>query len=121
MRSISARSPRSKPIIDGGLPDAFGQDQQERRSAVTIDEIDRRLVGGQQRSGYRQSEPGSANGAAACEERFEHAGADLTPGDFAVVARQLRFAPNSDARVIVEALRAEANAKPQRAGRLGFG
>jgi transitional endoplasmic reticulum ATPase len=46
---------------------------------------------------------------------------NLTPGDFAVVVRQLRFHPNADADAIVEALHAKANAKPQRTVRLGFG
>lgn len=46
--------------------------------------------------------------------------AGLTPGDFAVVKRQLRFAPAASAAAIVERLRAEADAKPGGSGRLGF-
>jgi tRNA A37 threonylcarbamoyladenosine biosynthesis protein TsaE len=45
---------------------------------------------------------------------------NLTPGDFAVVARQLRHAPSADAREIVERLRLESLMKPERGGRLGF-
>lgn len=45
---------------------------------------------------------------------------ELTPGDFAVVARQLRYAPARDATDIVERLRQECLAKPGRAGRVGF-
>ena len=45
----------------------------------------------------------------------------LTPGDFAVVARQLRFrAGETSPREIVELLAAEARAKPARLGRIGF-
>jgi hypothetical protein len=44
----------------------------------------------------------------------------LTPGDFAVVARQLRHDPAAHAREIVERLRREVAAKPEAAGRLGF-
>jgi len=44
----------------------------------------------------------------------------LTPGDFSVVARQLRFEPAPDAIEIVERLRAEAAAKPASGGRIGF-
>lgn len=44
----------------------------------------------------------------------------LTPGDFAVVARQLRHAPARDAGEIVERLRAEAAAKGEVGGRIGF-
>lgn len=47
--------------------------------------------------------------------------ATLTPGDFAVVKRGLRFRPAADARVILEALHLEAAAKPERAMRIGFG
>jgi SpoVK/Ycf46/Vps4 family AAA+-type ATPase len=45
----------------------------------------------------------------------------LTPGDFSVVARQLRFEPVTGAAQIVERLRAEAAAKPSGGGRIGFG
>ncbi|MBY0520359.1 MAG: AAA family ATPase [Sphingomonas sp.] len=45
---------------------------------------------------------------------------NLTPGDFAVVARQLRHAPAADAPEIVERLRLESLAKPENCGRLGF-
>ena len=45
----------------------------------------------------------------------------LTPGDFAVVARQLRFTENRDAASIVERLRRETDCKPARAARIGFG
>jgi len=44
----------------------------------------------------------------------------LTPGDFAVVARQLRHAPAFGAEEIVERLRMEAAAKPEAGGRIGF-
>jgi len=44
----------------------------------------------------------------------------LTPGDFAVVARQLRHAPAGDAGEIVERLRLEAAAKGESGGRIGF-
>jgi hypothetical protein len=44
----------------------------------------------------------------------------LTPGDFAVVARQLRHAPARNAADIVERLRIEAAAKPESGGRIGF-
>jgi SpoVK/Ycf46/Vps4 family AAA+-type ATPase len=46
--------------------------------------------------------------------------AGLTPGDFAVVKRQLRFAGDIGPAGIVERLRAEADAKPGSSGRLGF-
>ncbi|MFT4089493.1 MAG: AAA family ATPase, partial [Asticcacaulis sp.] len=45
---------------------------------------------------------------------------NLTPGDFAVVARQLRHAPASDAQSIVERLRDESRAKPDTGERMGF-
>jgi SpoVK/Ycf46/Vps4 family AAA+-type ATPase len=45
---------------------------------------------------------------------------NLTPGDFAVVARQLRHAPAGDAEAIVARLRAEAAAKPGAMARMGF-
>jgi len=44
----------------------------------------------------------------------------LTPGDFAVVARQLRHAPARGPVEIVERLRMEAAAKPESGGRIGF-
>lgn len=44
----------------------------------------------------------------------------LTPGDFAVVARQLRHWPAADAAELVDRLRAEVAAKPGQATRLGF-
>jgi SpoVK/Ycf46/Vps4 family AAA+-type ATPase len=44
----------------------------------------------------------------------------LTPGDFAVVARQLRHAPARGLVDIVERLRMEAAAKPESVGRIGF-
>jgi transitional endoplasmic reticulum ATPase len=46
---------------------------------------------------------------------------NLTPGDFAVVARQLRHAPADGAPAILGRLRREADAKPGGATRLGFG
>ncbi|MCJ2183099.1 ATP-binding protein, partial [Novosphingobium sp. 1949] len=46
--------------------------------------------------------------------------AGLTPGDFAVVARQLRHAPARDAGEIVQRLAAECAVKPQGRGRIGF-
>ncbi|WP_326522778.1 AAA family ATPase [Sphingomonas sp.] len=45
---------------------------------------------------------------------------NLTPGDFAVVARQLRHLPADGADVIVERLRGEAAAKGAGGGRIGF-
>jgi hypothetical protein len=44
----------------------------------------------------------------------------LTPGDFAVVARQLRFWPAADAADLVTRLRAEVAARPSMSVRLGF-
>lgn len=44
----------------------------------------------------------------------------LTPGDFAVVARQVRFADDLTAGAIVARLEAEAQAKPEGGGRIGF-
>ncbi len=46
--------------------------------------------------------------------------AGLTPGDFAVVARQLRFAPARDATEIARLLESEARAKPMAAQPVGF-
>ena len=45
---------------------------------------------------------------------------NLTPGDFAVVARQLRHAPASDAQAILERLRDESRVKPESGVRIGF-
>jgi transitional endoplasmic reticulum ATPase len=45
--------------------------------------------------------------------------AGLTPGDFAVIARQLRFAPARDPHDLVERLRSEVEARPA-SGRIGF-
>ncbi|MFT3996096.1 MAG: ATP-binding protein [Asticcacaulis sp.] len=45
---------------------------------------------------------------------------NLTPGDFAVVARQLRHVPAPDAQAIVERLRGESRAKPDSGVRIGF-
>ncbi|WP_174273351.1 AAA family ATPase [Sphingomonas bacterium] len=45
---------------------------------------------------------------------------NLTPGDFAVVKRQLRFAPALDAKGIAEMLFLEAAAKPNTTARVGF-
>lgn len=45
---------------------------------------------------------------------------NLTPGDFAVVARQLRHAPAATALEIVERLRCESLVKPENGGRIGF-
>ncbi|HEX8309004.1 MAG TPA: ATP-binding protein [Allosphingosinicella sp.] len=44
----------------------------------------------------------------------------LTPGDFAVVKRQLRYRPGSEAVDIVALLEAEAKAKPEHAAKIGF-
>jgi hypothetical protein len=44
----------------------------------------------------------------------------LTPGDFQVVARQLRYAPTQCAAEVVARLEAEARAKPEGGGRIGF-
>ncbi|MGV3479397.1 MAG: AAA family ATPase [Sphingobium sp.] len=45
---------------------------------------------------------------------------NLTPGDFAVVKRQLRFRAGLEPHVIVTLLESEAQAKPGMAGRIGF-
>lgn len=45
---------------------------------------------------------------------------NLTPGDFAVVKRQLRFRTALEPHVVVALLEAEAQAKPGMAGRIGF-
>ncbi len=45
---------------------------------------------------------------------------NLTPGDFTVVARQLRHAPASDGMAIVERLRDESRVKPDSGARMGF-
>lgn len=45
---------------------------------------------------------------------------NLTPGDFAVVARQLRHAPARDSAMILERLRDESRVKPDSGGRMGF-
>lgn len=45
---------------------------------------------------------------------------NLTPGDFAVVARQLRHAPAAGTHEIVERLRHESLMKPERFRRVGF-
>jgi hypothetical protein len=45
---------------------------------------------------------------------------NLTPGDFALVARQLRHAPATNAQAIVDRLKVEADAKPGTSGRIGF-
>lgn len=66
--------------------------------------------------------------AASAFERFFQRGApkslaelsNLTPGDFAVVARQLRHAPALDTQDIVNRLRQESLMKPERFGRVGF-
>ncbi|MGZ8284702.1 MAG: AAA family ATPase [Allosphingosinicella sp.] len=44
----------------------------------------------------------------------------LTPGDFAVVRRQLRYRPEARAGDILALLRAEAKAKPEQVARIGF-
>lgn len=69
---------------------------------------------------------GKARAAAAFERFFGMVAptelaeiANLTPGDFAVVKRQIRFA-GGDMAAILERLRGEAEAKPGGAGRLGF-
>jgi hypothetical protein len=45
---------------------------------------------------------------------------NLTPGDFAVVARQLRYRPTAEPAEIVERLALEAAAKPERGAPIGF-
>ena len=45
---------------------------------------------------------------------------NLTPGDFAVVARQLRWTGKASATELVERLRIEAACKPGDGGRIGF-
>ena len=45
---------------------------------------------------------------------------NLTPGDFAVVARQLRHAPAKDAQGVLERLRDESRVKPDTGIRIGF-
>ncbi|HYI40068.1 MAG TPA: ATP-binding protein [Allosphingosinicella sp.] len=44
----------------------------------------------------------------------------LTPGDFAVVTRQLRYRPEAGAGEILALLAAEAKAKPERVTKIGF-
>ena len=44
----------------------------------------------------------------------------LTPGDFAVVKRQLRYRPESEPGEIVRLLEAEVSARPDRPSRIGF-
>ncbi len=44
----------------------------------------------------------------------------LTPGDFAVVKRQLRYRPDAQAVDILELLEGEAKAKPERPAKIGF-
>ena len=44
----------------------------------------------------------------------------LTPGDFAVVARQLRFENRPDGGEILKRLEVETRARPNRPGRMGF-
>lgn len=46
--------------------------------------------------------------------------AGLTPGDFAVVARQLRYSGGATPADLLALLEAEAKAKPEPAGRIGF-
>ncbi|HEU0133625.1 MAG TPA: ATP-binding protein, partial [Allosphingosinicella sp.] len=46
--------------------------------------------------------------------------AGLTPGDFAVVKRQLRYRPEAGPSEILALLEAEAKAKPERPAKLGF-
>lgn len=46
--------------------------------------------------------------------------AGLTPGDFAVVARQLRYRPGAEPEAIMAMLAAEARARPETACRIGF-
>ncbi|HMI18829.1 MAG TPA: AAA family ATPase [Sphingomonas sp.] len=61
-------------------------------------------------------------------ERFFHMPApsdlrgllNLTPGDFALVARQLRHRPAANAQVIVDRLYVESQAKPEGGGTIGF-
>ena len=45
---------------------------------------------------------------------------NLTPGDFAVVARQLRHAPAGDAQAVLERLRDESRVKPESGMKIGF-
>jgi SpoVK/Ycf46/Vps4 family AAA+-type ATPase len=45
----------------------------------------------------------------------------LTPGDFAVVARQRRYGPPLDAEALVDRLGREVESRPGAAGRIGFG
>jgi SpoVK/Ycf46/Vps4 family AAA+-type ATPase len=45
---------------------------------------------------------------------------NLTPGDFALVARQLRHRPAPDAQAILDRLRFEAETKPEGTGAIGF-
>jgi AAA+ superfamily predicted ATPase len=44
----------------------------------------------------------------------------LTPGDFAVVRRQLRYRPEAQAGEILDLLEGEAKAKPERPSKVGF-
>jgi len=70
----------------------------------------------------------SAQSAAQAFERFFDQAAPaglaeiggLTPGDFAVVQRQLRYRPEAAAAQIVALLAAEAKAKPEQFAKIGF-
>jgi SpoVK/Ycf46/Vps4 family AAA+-type ATPase len=72
--------------------------------------------------------PLSANAAGNAFERFFGRPAPdelaelggLTPGDFAVVKRQLRYRPEAEAAEIVALLAAEARSKPERPVKIGF-
>ncbi len=46
--------------------------------------------------------------------------AGLTPGDFEVVARQLRYRPDASPAAILGLLEAEVRAKPERPVKVGF-
>jgi hypothetical protein len=73
-------------------------------------------------------QPMSAEAASRAFERFFEVRAPsrlasilgLTPGDFAVVKRQLRYRPDATAEEIAELLSREAQAKPERPARIGF-
>jgi len=45
---------------------------------------------------------------------------NLTPGDFAVVARQVRHAPARDSQEVLERLRDESRLKPDSRAKMGF-
>ena len=67
----------------------------------------------------RRRGPSSASSARPPRPALAEVGG-LTPGDFAVVRRQLRYRPEAGAGEILALLEAEAKAKPERVAKIGF-